>query len=317
MDVNPRRATELPGHDQQHLVPHAALFEVLDQRADGLIELRAPLFHNGEDIAVYGVVVPADHRLVIIAATVGRKSNGHHIHSGFHQTASEQTLLPRQVQSIALAHLRPLAGEVERSRCRATREQLHRLLPKTVHGTKLLERGDRPGLALVQPVEFGQDLQTLVKSVGTAARLQILNDEARFGRIAGHLKRGMERSEKCRSATVQAARDVNVSGQRAMTVAARRRARLSHAARQPRVGGSANQNLGGFLAAPHPADHRRQVRVSRLASFRFAVPSGEHIVRTDDVIRRRLMQRTNHARSIRQRGQSRQYFAVCYARQRR
>ena len=95
MDVNPRCAPEFPRHDQQNLVPHAALFEVLNQRADSLIELRAPLIHDGEDIAVYGMIVPADHRFVVIASTVGRKTDCHYIHAGFHQTASQQTLLAR------------------------------------------------------------------------------------------------------------------------------------------------------------------------------------------------------------------------------
>ena len=104
--------------------------------------------------------------------------------------------------TVAFTHLRPLAGKVECSCRRATGEQFRRLLPKTVHGTKLFESGNLFGRAQVQLVDLGQDLQTLAKSSRTAAGLQVLYHEARFGRIAGHLKSGTERSEKRRSATV-------------------------------------------------------------------------------------------------------------------
>ena len=59
--VDRRRAAEIAGDDEQHFVEQAAAGEVVEERADGLVERRAEHVHAGADAGVVavGVHVPA------------------------------------------------------------------------------------------------------------------------------------------------------------------------------------------------------------------------------------------------------------------
>ena len=70
VDMDSRRPSELADHDDQDVVSHAPLFQILNERTDGLIKLRSTLPHDLENVAVDRMIVPADHRPVIIASAI-------------------------------------------------------------------------------------------------------------------------------------------------------------------------------------------------------------------------------------------------------
>ena len=113
-----RRPAELAGDHDQHPAVEAAGVDVLDQGADGLVEVAAARLHGVEDVVVDGVVVPVADPAAERAVQAGR----HQVHAGLDQSPGQQAALAPGVPAVAVAEPGILPAQVERpARLRAGR----------------------------------------------------------------------------------------------------------------------------------------------------------------------------------------------------
>ena len=136
VNVDSRRPAEFADNDEQNFIAQTSLFQILDQCTDRLVELRASLSHDCKDVAMHGMVVPADHRAIVIASSVWRKTRGHHADSRFDQASSQQALLAGQMQPVPLPHFDGLTRQVEGAGRRSAGHQLEGLLTKCINRAK-------------------------------------------------------------------------------------------------------------------------------------------------------------------------------------
>ena len=89
-----------------------------------------------------GVVIPADHRSIIVTSSVRGKANCHDADTGLDQPATQQALLSGQMTSVAFVDLWQFPRQIKGPRGNPPRDQFHRLLLEPVEGLKLFERCD-------------------------------------------------------------------------------------------------------------------------------------------------------------------------------
>ncbi len=68
--MDARCAAKLAHHHQQHIVLQTAIVQILNEGTHGLVELRAAFLHDGKNVAVDRVIIPANHRAVIVASSI-------------------------------------------------------------------------------------------------------------------------------------------------------------------------------------------------------------------------------------------------------
>ncbi len=225
---------------------------------------------------MHGVVVPADHRLLVVTSAVRRKADGDDLNSRLDETAGEQALLPAEVQAVSLADRRLFARKIERSRGLAAGKKFYGLLTEPVDGSKLFECR---GLALAKPVQTAKHLLTVMEPDRTADGLQVLNDKTRLRRITCDLEWSVKWPQKRWPSSVYPFAEVNVTRQCvAAGTCSQPSTRSAHSLGQTWIGRCAEADVRIVYAASHAADDGSQIGISGLAPFGFSVPSGEHIV---------------------------------------